>query len=193
MQGMRGLGRGVFAIGCALAISACAAPYEMIRAAQPNPLLGARTFSLEPLHFDAMIVGEMPVAQYLAAKKPEQQQSFLTDEQAMNGALAAGVIQRAGRLEIVLGPPPNAAVFIIRPIVVHYEPGYYGYVASRPTEGELRVQVLTPDGRLVDELAMRSTIYASLANPSSGDRMREAGDNLGWRISDYLHHRTQHP
>ena len=185
--------RGMVGFAFAVAVSACAAPYEMLREAHPNPLFGARTFSLEPIAFNAMLVGDKPVAQYTATKTEEQRASFRADEEAMNGTFAASVTGRAGPLQIVMGPPPDAGAFIIRPQVVRYEPGFYSYVASRATEVELRVQVLNAQGQLVDELMLRSTVYATLGNPSAGGRMREAGDNLGWRLSEYLRHRTQHP
>ena len=196
MRKVSGMRSGLVVIACVSLLAACAAPYQMLREARPNPLFGARTFALEPLHYESMVVGDhgMPGATWLAQKKPEQQASFVADEQAMNGAFDAAILQRAGRLQIILGPPPpDGSAFLIRPIVVRYEPGFYAYVASQPTEVELRVQVMTAQGQLIDELAMQSTVYASMGNPSTGGRMREAGDNLGWRLSDYLRHRTQQP
>lgn len=175
------------------ALAACGPPYRILRLAVPNPLLRAGSFSVEPIHYEMLSVGGMPEAAYLAGKTPEQIASFTTDKVETAGRFVASLMGAAANngQRMIAGPPPDANTFVIRPFAIFYEPGVYAYAFARNTELELRVQVLTAQGTMLDEIATRAVVAASLYNPSSGGRMRGAGDQLGRYVAEYLRRRAQ--
>ena len=165
----------------------CGPRWSVIAQASPDPLVGARTFYVEPIHFDPPIIGEKTEGEYLAGKSPDQRDGWLTDKTETSKRYASALMSESTGLLFPVQPAPG--VFIVRPIVGFVEPGFYAYVA-RPTEVRMRVQILSSDGALIDEIAIRSLIGASLMNPASGTRLRQAGEDLGRVTAEYLKKRV---
>lgn len=172
-------------------LTGCGPRWTVVAQAVPDPLLGARDFYVEPVHFDPLMVGEKTEAEYQADKSPEQRDSWDADKRDTSGGYAAAVIEAAPELRFVTQPAPG--VFIVRPIVPFIEPGFFGGYVSAPTQVMMHVQILASDGGLVDEIIIRSLIGASFLNAASGTRLRQAGADLGRVTADYLHKRTQAP
>jgi hypothetical protein len=57
----------------------------------------------------------------------------------------------------------------------------------------MRVQILSSDGVLIDDVTIRSVIAASKANPASGTRFRQAAEDLGRVTADYVQKRSTPP
>jgi hypothetical protein len=168
----------------------CAPPYQVVRQAVPNVLAGAHSFSVEPVHFEGLIVGNLLEAEWLARKTPEQQASYMGDRQAMVQNFVERLARRQEGMEIIAGPPPTPQTFVIRPILAYIEPGFYAYVARRDTEARMRVQIFTGQGQLLDEIVVYSRITANLYNPSTGGRLRSAANHLADAAAAYLRDRT---
>lgn len=162
----------------------CAAPYRFVAHAEPNPFVrpGCRAV-VEPLHVDRLVVGDKPIAQYAADKKAESADSFDEDLRAADVVFHQRVIDEHGAL-FLPGTPDNT--FIIRPVFAHWEPGFYAYVAAHPSEAELLVDVLAPNGQLLDRIDVTTRVSASMFNPSSGGRMREALKQAGHDLDIYI-------
>ncbi len=160
--------------------------------ADPNdPLYGARSFALEPLTYANLFVGDKPEAVYLSGKSPDQQRSFETDkaetaqkfgEQLIHVAAAQGM-----SISVLSGAPPAAPPpFILRINFDFVEPGNFNGFVNIATQLRATLVVLNAQGQLLGQFPMNVVIPATLFNPSSGGRMREAGEQLGERAAHYL-------
>ena len=153
-------------------------------------MAGARSFAIEPIHFEGLQVGQMLEGQWLATKTPQQQASYQADKQAMIQNFIERLTARNENLQIIAGPPPGPQTFVIRPILTFIEQGFFAYVANRDTEARMTIQILTPQGQIIDEIITYDRVTANLYNPSTGGRMRSVGVHLANHLTDYLRART---
>jgi hypothetical protein len=172
----------------ALLLGGCGPRWVVLSQAMPDPLVGAKLFYIEPIHFDPPIVGGKSEPEYLAEKDADQRRSWQTDKSETAGRYIAAMVEASPDLKISTQPAPG--VFIIRPIVSFIEPGFYAAIVARATEVNMRVQILASNGAPIDEISIRSVIAASMVNAASGTRMREAGEDLGRVTAEYLHKRV---
>lgn len=166
----------------ALAGSAGCTRWTVVRQAAPNPMNGATKFVLEPLHWENATVGGKTEAEYFSDKEPQQQQSYVTDKLETT-ALFVSQVKARGAVQWVVADPQ---AYIVRPIVEHWEPGFYAAVAHRDARMDLRVQILTPQGQVVDEFTTWAMAASTLTSPSTGGRMRTCGEDVGGVVGKYL-------
>lgn len=171
-----------------LLLAACVPPWAVIRQATPNPFIGQSAFAVAELNFDGLRVGEKSEQAYLSAKDQQQQGSFATDKVEMAANFTETLKSSAAGLSF--SQPGAAAGYTVRPHVVWIEPGFYAYVAAHPTEVVMKLQLLDAKGALMDDIEVRVSVAATIANPSSGGRLREAGRQLGAIAADYLRQRV---
>jgi hypothetical protein len=177
----------LFVIAFALLVSACGPRWTVIRQAVPDPFVGQRQFVIEAIHFDNLMVGDKTERDYLAGKEGDQAASFSADKADMATRYAEALISASEGLQFPHDPSQGG--FIVRPIVSFIEPGFYAF-ASHPTEVHMRVQLLNAQGQVLDEIAVRSSIPAGITNPASGNRIRQAGADLGRVTAKYLKSRV---
>jgi hypothetical protein len=176
---------GFFALVAFAAVAmGCGPHWVVIQQAVPDPFVNQRQFFIEPLHEDRFMVGDKPEPQYLAEKSREQQDSWQADKADMVGAYGEGLIAEGDTLLFPTQPGPTT--FIVRAIVEIVEPGFYAVVAGHATELDLRVEILSPSGQLLDAIAVHSMIPASMTNAASGTRMRQAANDAGHTTAEYL-------
>ncbi|MEP7119806.1 MAG: hypothetical protein ABJE95_02805 [Byssovorax sp.] len=178
----------------ALALIGCGPPWVVVMQTTPNPFVNAPKFSVVPTDFTGLTIGDKPEQVYLAGKDAGQQQSFASDKAGINEEFVNTLIKQAREagIEVVLGTGPGDAPFQIHPAVGWIEPGFYVGVASAPSQVRMRLQITTPDGRVLDEIIMKHLTGGSLFNPSSGGRFRSDGGGLGAWSAKYLNSRV-HP
>lgn len=88
-------------------------------------------------------------------------------------------------------PPPVAAgPFILRVNVDFVEPGNFNGFFNIDTTVRATISVFGPQGEPLGQNALATVVRSSLGNPSSGGRMREAGEHLGEQLGHYLLRRT---
>jgi hypothetical protein len=177
-------------LGIASMALGCEPRWSVIQQAVPDPFVSQHQFFIEAVHADRLFVGELPEPVYLSGKTPEQQASWQADKQDMITRYAEGVMSEGEGL--LFPTQPNPGAFIIRPIVEFVEPGFYGVVVSKATEVAMRVEILAPNGQLLDAIGIRSAIGASMFNAASGTRLRQAAEDLGRVTADYLKARSSH-
>ncbi len=177
----------VVTAGVASSLAGCMPRYSILAQTVPDPLYGASTFYVEPIHFDPPVVGGGSEADFLADKSPDQRDSWLVDKQETSSRYLAALVEALPAVRFVAQPQPG--VFIVRPIVPFIEPGFYAGIVARPTEMQMRVQILASDGRLLDDIMAPSVIGASMVTAASGTRMRLAGEDLGRVTASYLQKR----
>jgi hypothetical protein len=126
------------------------------------------------------MVGNKPVAQYAGEKSADSKDSFDTDLRAADGIFHGRVAEDYGFLFMPGGTPDNT--FTIRPNFVHWEPGFYAVFAAQPGVANLVIDVLAPNGQLLDKVMIESRA----GDFSSGGRMRLALKDAGRRFARYL-------
>ena len=181
---------GVALIALAVLPSTACTRYVAINTS--DPLYGARNFIIEPLNFASFSVGRLPEEAYLARKDAQQQQSWQIDKGETGQIYNSQVAQAAGNfgLQMLPPPPPGPGYFIVRPSVSQFEPGNYNYFVNIPTQMSIVLEIFTPDGRRVGLEALSTRVPATISNPSSGGRMRQAGGQLGYETAVYLARRS---
>jgi len=177
----------------ALAIAAltclgCGPPWAVIVEAVPNPFFGQGKFAVMPVDFTGLRVGNKSEAEYLSGKDGSQQQSFAADKAGINEQFAAALVERsqANGIRVDLATGPQDGPFVIRPSVQFVEGGFYAFVAAESSRVEMNVRITTPDGRILDEIAVAHGTQATMTNPSSGGRLRDDGRVLGYIVARYL-------
>lgn len=173
-----------------LALVGCAPRWVVRQQAMPNPLLQQRKFNLEGIHWEQLRIGGKTEAEYLAGKNAEQQQSFQGDKKMFEERFVGALTGKTEGVQFVPAPPGEGGLYIVRPVVTFFEPGYYVGVSAMDSEADVTVQIFSPDGKLVDEITIHSRIAATITSPSSGDRMRKCGDDLGSVTAKYISKRV---
>lgn len=164
----------------AAGLSACTYVVAPAVPGPPDPLRGARNFILEPLSYGALSIGGTPEPAYLARKDDAQRSSWATDKaEAARLFLdaALGIGQSAG-LFIQPPPPPGPGFFLLRGLVSFIEPGTFNGFFNKATVVRMSLLIFNDQGQQIDQVEFQSVIPASLANPSSGGRLRSAGQDL---------------
>lgn len=178
----------ILGLSCASALIGCGPPWRVMMQANPDPFLGQSTFAVLPIDFTGLVVGSKPEQVYLAEKDADQQRSFLADKAAINEEFAKALMATAHDegLTVVPATGPQSAPFMIRPYVSYVEGGFYVGVAAAPSEVRMTLRITTPDGRVLDEIAVNHKTGAGITRPSSGQRLRDDGEGLGEIVAKYL-------
>jgi hypothetical protein len=168
-------------------ITGCGPRWQVVKQANPNPMVADSKFFVEKPDFDAARVGGKSDAEYAAGKNPEQQASWAADKAAFMEEFGNGYTDARENVGAATAPGEG---FVVKSHVTWIEPGFYAAVAARPTEVKMTVQVLDKAGVVQDEFLIHSAIQATLTNPSSGGRLRDAGKDLGHVVAKYMRKRT---
>jgi hypothetical protein len=162
-------------------IIGCGPPYEFVQHAVPSPFTrpGCRAV-LEPIHSEQLLVGDKPEAQYVAEKKEKSADSYMQDKADSQAAFGEIIMSDHPDLFGAPGAPDNT--FTIRPVWVHWEPGFYAYVVNRPGQADFVVDVIAPNGQTLDRIG----IHRKWGGMSAGGRMRGAIQSVGHAFSAYI-------
>ncbi|UQA62404.1 hypothetical protein [Polyangium aurulentum] len=168
---------------------ACGPSWTVVAQKTPNPFVNQRVFAVEPMHFEGLVVGEKSEAEYLAGKDAEQQSSWTEDKRALAMMFAEHLTQSLPQVQFVAAAPV-AGPYIVRPVITFIEPGFYAGIVAQAAEVRLTLELLSPQGAVLDRVLMTSTVAATLTNPSSGGRLRAAGEGLGAQVAAYMRTRV---
>lgn len=181
------------AVCAAPLFAGCAPPWTVLAQATPNPFVGQTKFGVVPCDYAGLTVGEKTEQGYLAEKDEETRASWAGDKQGIDDEFTKVLIERAGGsgIEVVKATGPDAAPFMIKPKVEFIEPGIYTYVFNKSSLVRMKVQITTPDGKVLDEFVIKHGTPASLTNPAVGNRLRDDGEALGALTARYLESRVK--
>ena len=185
-----------------LVAAGCGPTWVVVKQANPNPLSGKKAFAVEALAWEKMSIGSrekdrMSLADYVAKKKPEEQEKWKADfAKDQEGAgekfkeVLASKTKGAG-LDTAAGAGPET--FTIKPSVRVYEPGFWTPMGwgNRATELHTTVEIVDGSGAVVDEVQFMSVIQPGTFNPSTGQRIRQAAEEWAAQLSNYLAGRTK--
>lgn len=177
-------------LACLLSLFAvaCGPSWVVVAKAVPNPFVNQRSFGVEPVHFEGVRIGDKSEEEYQASKDAEQQSSWVEDKRAFAGEFGRELAEELPEVQFVSAPA--ASPFVVRPIVTYVEPGFYAYVAARASEVRMIVEIWGAGDQRLDVIELRAVVPATMTNPSSGGRMRTAGELLGAQIAEYLRTRV---
>ncbi|MEO7095526.1 MAG: hypothetical protein ABI175_19880 [Polyangiales bacterium] len=174
----------------ALSLGACRDRYVVRHAATPNPLRAVRTFAAEPLLFEARIEGKSE-GDWVAKQNEERRRAWPAGKTAMMAAFSRGLATdaQAGGLAITAAPGAPGT-HRIRAVVRHVEPGSFDGPTSTDTMVEVDVEILSPEGMVLDAITSRAVVPATALNLDLEDRLRDAAKNVGENVARYLRDRT---
>lgn len=180
------------ALSAAPLLAGCGPKWIVLTQATPNPLLNQNKFGIMPVDYTGLTVGEKTEADYLASKDEETRASWAGDKAGIDTEFGKVLSEKATEhgINVVKATGPGDAPFMIRPKVEFIEPGIYTYVYNKSSEVRMKVQITTPDGKIVDEISIRHGTPASITNPAVGNRLRDDGEALGAIVAGYLKFRV---
>lgn len=176
------------ALVAAPVLAGCGPRWVVLTQATPNPLLNQNKFGLMPIDYTGLIVGEKSEAEYLASKDEESRASWAGDKGGIDTEFGKVLMEKAtgAGINVVKATGPGDAPFMIRPKVEFIEGGIYTYVYNKASQVRMKVQITTPDGKVIDEIAIKHGTPASITNPAIGNRLRDDGEGLGAITAQYL-------
>lgn len=176
-------------LAIAFVLLGCGPPWQVVRQAVPNPLLGMKKYGLKPIDFSGLRVGEKTEQGYLSEKDDETRNNWVGDKRAMNDEFVKKLTAEASEKGIIV-VPGGEADFIIEPKVPWLEPGFYVGVASKNSETHMTLIIRDKGGQVVDEITMKHSTTANLMNPAVGNRLRDDAEGLGAYAAEYLEARS---
>ena len=179
-------------VAAPIALAGCGPKWIVLTQASPNPLQGQTKFGLMPVDYAGLIVGEKSEAEYLASKDEESRSSWAGDKGGIDTEFGKRLTEKATEagISVVKATGPGDAPFMIRPKVEFIEPGIYTYVYNKASQVRMKIQITTPDGKVIDEIAIKHGTPASITNPAVGNRLRDDGESLGVIAAKYLQFRV---
>ncbi len=176
------------ALVAAPVLAGCGPRWVVLTQATPNPLLNQNKFGLMPIDYTGLVVGEKSEAEYLASKDEESRASWAGDKGGIDTEFGKVLMEKAtgAGINVVKATGPGDAPFMIRPKVEFIEGGIYTYVFNKASLVRMKVQITTPDGKVIDEIAIKHGTPASITNPAIGNRLRDDGEGLGAITAQYL-------
>jgi hypothetical protein len=176
-------------VGISIALLGCGPPWQVVRQATPNPLVGVKTFALKPIDFTGLRVGEKTEQGYLAEKDEESRSNWVGDKKGMNEEFTKTLLEGSNDAGIAV-KPGGEADFTVEPKVPWLEPGFYAAVVNKASEVQLTLIIRDKDGKVVDEVTMKHSTAANLTNPAVGNRLRDDAEALGEYAAEYLKSRV---
>jgi len=190
----------VLTILMGLWLMGCAPRWTVITQASPNPFIGKKEFVVMPIDYTGLKIGEKSEEEYLEGKeakadakgkdsntrsnldgdKAEMSTFFL--EKLKSGTEDSGIKMNAAAGEIT--------TYVIKPHIGSMEPGFYAFVAARPSRTVMRLKIEDKDGKLLDEIEIVSSSAATMTSPAAGNRYRSDSKVIGDIAADYINSRV---
>ncbi len=159
-------------------LAGCGGPlYTIVQPAAPLP--APCSLYVDNVHMENLMVGKKTEADWQAGKKPEAQASWLQDKVAFNLIFRTRLAQEAPGVS--LQPVPGA--YTLRPTLTFFEPGFYAFVAAQRSESHVRLEVVDPNGAVVEVAEAHAEAGAGF---SSGDAMRAEAQIQARRLGAFL-------
>lgn len=175
--------RSLFAVLLAtltLLLVGCGHPWAVVSQQNPTPMQKSSRFTVEKLGFEDLRVGEKSDQEYASEKEQKTADAWQGDKVEMQMAFAHGFTDEQEPL--LAGDNGD---FVVKVNCGFIEPGFYAYVASAPAEVRIRAKIFDRQGKLLDEIEIR-TRSGDMAKRS---RLRQAAANAGAALAQYLKER----
>lgn len=184
-----------------LFVVGCAPPWTVIKQAEPNPFTGKKEFVVMPVDYSGLKIGEKTEEEYLGAKEEKAEEkgkesktreSLQTDKEEVSNRFQDHLKKVSAKDGISVNlATGEVTTFVIKPHIGFMEPGFYAYVASRPSEIVMTLKIEDKDGKLLDEIEIKHRTEASMINAAAGTRYRKSGDAIGDIVGEYIRLRVR--
>jgi hypothetical protein len=162
--------------------------YTVLQQAQPNPVTPARRFVLEPLQMQALTVDRVPEQAWRASRTPYQNAEFDADRRDVYERFQARMIDKATAAGMQLtNDPQDPGAITVRPVLRGVTFGLFTFYYDLPTRGDLVLQLIDSEGRLVDEVVLD----ADAKGVTFTTRLERVADRLADGVVRYLKKRQQ--
>jgi hypothetical protein len=174
------------------AVAGCRPHWVAYVQASPNILAGQGRFGLLPVDYAGLSVGGKTEMEYLSEKDEEQRSAWGGDKSVIDSEFVNSISENAGRegFTVVKAMGPYDAPFMLRPHVEFIEPGFFALIVNKRSEVRMKVQIVTPDGRVVDEFGIQHETNGSIKTAAVRERLREDARGLGKYAAEYLKSRV---
>lgn len=156
--------------------------WRAVMQSNPNQLAGQKQFTVAPLDFAGLTVGQKSEADYLSAKEDEAKKGWVESKAGLEDefikSLRAGAVTSGVQMSVGAAGAP----FILKPKVDFIEPGFYAFVASKPSQVKMTVKIVSADGKDVEEFV----IEHAAGGASNSSRLRADGAALGEYAANYV-------
>lgn len=154
-------------------LAACAPPWAVIRqSGPPSALAGAQQVSVAT-DFNSLMMGGLPVAQYIASHAPEEQAAFQEVLRATDEGFRAELANRLMVPTVAAMAPPQPGEVRVTARFVFMEQGKYAFIYKQPSELTTRL-VWSVGGVEVDEIETYVRVTAEINRPAIIQRLRIA-------------------
>lgn len=179
---MRRFGTVVLLVGI---MSGCA-PWKIIHQAKPNPFADQREFAVAPVDFSRLDDGAQVGPRCVEPTRPKD------DCREILAREFVGALTAVQGLEIE-ALDRSSAPFVIRAQVLALDPGMLSAKEKRSSRVVMHVRIEHQDGRLLDELRLKTGMKPTPIEPAPGFRVWMDGGVLGEHLRTYLRRRAAVP
>lgn len=180
------------AVLAAFAGAGCGPSWIVVKQANPNTLLG-KSFSIEAPSWDSVSIGgKTSEADWIAKRKPEEQEKFkaewATDKSESGQMFVTRLTEKLGKRGIGVAAAAGGEAFGIKGKIDLYEPGFWSPMGwgNMNTTVVATIDFLDGAGAVQDTVKFTANIVPGITNPATGQRVRQAAENLADQIDAYL-------
>lgn len=167
-----------------LPLGSCISHWEVIKASEPNPIVGHQWFRMMDIDYSQLTVDSSPEALFTADMDALQLEGWRADKEAIQVNFTLAFQIYMGEYSIQLG---DTGDYTIRPTVTAIDTGPYQFPAYRAvTRIYLTLEILDPDGRTIDEIRMKPEFPWNFFNAAWSGRLRSLATQTGTRAGEYL-------
>jgi hypothetical protein len=154
----------------------------------PNALHGQTRFALEAMDMNSMRIDEVDEKQFRATRQPQQIASWDADKVAMRENFAKAARETGKKIGFSITDTNEGTAFVIRPALISIVTGGYRPFMVSKSHVTMKLIIMDPSGKPVDEFVEESAVAFDLVGPQSslGGRLRLAATELGSRAILHL-------
>ena len=165
-------------------MTSCVSHWRVVRAADPNPMIGHQWFKMTTIDYSQLNVDNMPEAIFTAQMDAFQLEDWQSEKKAIQSNFTLAFQVYAGDYSIQIG---DAGDYTLRPSIMAIETGPYQFPAHLAVARiHLRLEIIDTTGKTIDEIWMSPGFPWDFFNSKRGDRLRGLATELGTRAGEYL-------
>ena len=171
--------------------SGCGPSWTVIKESNPNPYLGNKTFSYQPIDFTNLRVGDSTEEAWMSDKDPEVLAEWQVDKKSISDVFFQSVREQVADEGITIDD--QAAQYTLEAKIDWLEPGWYAFVVNRPSLVRLRFRVLDRNGTVIDEILVASSTAPRLLDGTvkMAVRLRRDAGKMAGNAARFLRERIQ--
>jgi hypothetical protein len=178
-----GMNRSMIAAAILACLSACGGTWKVVRQA-PADRLASGTFVVSQCDFSRITVDGKPEQEMLVGASEAAKRGWGDIKNAINAEFSKAFADRSQGYTVRF----SGSGLTVKPFIEFISPGCYtGFCSSilRAT-----VQILSPEGTVLDEVQFESKHSGAATEPTAAMRLRIDSRNVGWDVAEYVNNRV---